>query len=144
MEIKVMDALSRKTEKVKVRSCIFDVTGLLLDIIKTRDSMISITVRKHLADKLSPVFVMFHHMHGVSPQGSDQKQGGEGGSGKVEPLKVPAKPIVKKEPKTKEKLIEEEPIIDDDEDDDPDEAELKRRKARDAELNKTQRIIKEA
>ncbi|CAI9296981.1 unnamed protein product [Lactuca saligna] len=100
--------------------------------------MISIIVRKHLADKLSSVFTMLHHMQGVSPQSSDQKQGGESGFGNVEPPKVPTKPIVNKEPKGKEKLIEEEPIIDDDEDKELDEAELKRQKARDVELNETQ------
>ncbi|CAI9272178.1 unnamed protein product [Lactuca saligna] len=77
---------------------------------------------------------------GVSPQSSDPKQRGEGGSN-VEPPKVPIKPIIKKEPKGKENLIEDEPIIDDNEDEEPDEAELKRRKARDAELNETQRIV---
>ncbi|CAI9263693.1 unnamed protein product [Lactuca saligna] len=55
-----------------------------------------------------------------------------------------AKKTEKKEPKGTEKLIEDEPIIDDDEDKEHDEAELKRRKARDAELNETQRIMKEA
>ncbi|CAI9293869.1 unnamed protein product [Lactuca saligna] len=68
---------------------------------------------------------------------------GESGS-KVKPPKVPVKLVIKKEPRGKENLIEEEPIIDDDEDEEPDEAELKRRKARDAELNETQRIVKEA
>ncbi|CAI9279324.1 unnamed protein product [Lactuca saligna] len=50
---------------------------------------------------------------------------------------------MKNEPKGKEKLIEHEPIIDNEEDEEPDEAELKRRKARDAEINETQRIVKE-
>ncbi|CAI9274242.1 unnamed protein product [Lactuca saligna] len=67
MENKVMDALAKKTEKVKVldqklkhteqyvkdllferaivRSCITDVTSLLSDIIETRDLMISIMAR---------------------------------------------------------------------------------------------------
>ncbi|CAI9271301.1 unnamed protein product [Lactuca saligna] len=129
MESKVMDALARKTEKVKlldqklqrserqvkdllsekavVRSCITDVTSLLSDIIETRESMISI-----------------------------MKQGEEGAS-KVEPPKVLAKPIIKKESKGKEKLIKDEPIIDDDEDEAPNGDEFKRRKARDAELNET-------
>ncbi|CAI9274444.1 unnamed protein product [Lactuca saligna] len=71
MKSKVMDALTMKTEKIKVlslklenaekkvkdqlsekavmRSCISDVAGLLSDIIETRDPMILITVQKHLA-----------------------------------------------------------------------------------------------
>ncbi|CAI9281543.1 unnamed protein product [Lactuca saligna] len=80
---------------------------------------------------------------GVSPQSSEYKQGGEGAS-KVQPQKVLAKPIIKNEPKGKEKLIEEELIIDDDKDKEPDEAELKRRKVCGVELNETQRIVKEA
>ncbi|CAI9277045.1 unnamed protein product [Lactuca saligna] len=165
MENKVMDALAKKTEKVKVldqklqksenrvkdlifewvvvRSCITDVTGLLSDIIETRDSMISITIHKHLAERLNLVFAMLYHLQCVSPQSSDQKQGGEGAS-KEEHLKVLAKPIIKNEPKGKEKLIEEEPIIDNDEEEDHDKDELKRRKDRDAKLNETQRIVKEA
>ncbi|CAI9290870.1 unnamed protein product [Lactuca saligna] len=73
----------------------------------------------------------------------DQKQGGEGSS-KEDHTKVHAKPVFKKESKVKEKLIEEKPIIDDDEDEEPNEVKLKRKKARDAELNEAQRIIKEA
>lgn len=159
MECNIMDALARKTEKVKVldiklqqfekqvkdllseraivRSFITYVTGFISNIIETRDSMISITVCKHLAERLSPVFTMLHRLQGISPQLSDQKQGGEVGS-KVETPKVHVNPIIKKEPKGKEKLIEDEPISDDDEDEEPDEAELKKRKARDAELNGTQ------
>ncbi|CAI9271821.1 unnamed protein product [Lactuca saligna] len=139
-EKQVKDLLS---ERVVVRSCIMDVTGLLSDIIETMDSMISITVRKDLAKKLSPVFTMLYRLQGVSPQLSDPKQGGEGGSN-VEPPKVPIKSIINKEPKGKENLIEDEPIIDDDEDEELVDAELKSRKARDVELNETQRIVKEA
>lgn len=79
-----MDALAIKTEKVKVldlklqhakkqvkdllsekavmRSCISDVIRLLSDVIETRDPMISITFRKHLAENLSPVFAMLHRL----------------------------------------------------------------------------------
>ncbi|CAI9264617.1 unnamed protein product [Lactuca saligna] len=139
--LKVKDLLS---ERAVMRSCISDVTSLLLDIIESRDSMISIIVRKHLADKLTVVFAMLHRLQGVSPQSSHQKQVGEGGTGNDEPPKVPTKPIIKKEPKGNEKLIEDEPIIDDDEDEEPNEAELKRRKAYEEELNENQRIIEEA
>ncbi|CAI9291502.1 unnamed protein product [Lactuca saligna] len=107
-----------------VQTCITDVTSFLSDIIETRDSMISITVRKHLAEKLSHVFAMLYRLQGVSPQSSKQKQG--------------------EKVQGKEKLTGEEPIIDDDEDKEPDEAELKRQKDCDAELNETQGIVKEA
>ncbi|CAI9286147.1 unnamed protein product [Lactuca saligna] len=87
VERKIKDPLAVKTEKVKVlivklenaekqvnhllsgkevmKSCIEDVTGMLSDIIETRDSMITITVKKHLAKKLSPVFPMLHRLEGV-------------------------------------------------------------------------------
>ncbi|CAI9263639.1 unnamed protein product [Lactuca saligna] len=83
-EKRVHDLLS---EKAAVRTCVTDVTNLLSDIIETRDLMISITVRKHLAERAD---------------------------------------------------------INDNEDEEPDETELKRWKAHDAEINETQRIIKEA
>lgn len=167
MKSMIMDALAVKTKKVKVlglkpknaekqvkdllferavmRSWISDVTGLLSDIIETRDLMITITVWKHLAKKLRPIFAMLHQLKDVLSQNSDTKQGGEGGSGvsRNEPPKAPVNPIVKQEPKGKEKLIGEEPIIDNDEDKEPDEDKLKRRKARDEELNGNQRIVKE-
>ncbi|CAI9263757.1 unnamed protein product [Lactuca saligna] len=53
-------------------------------------------------------------------------------------------PIIKKETKCKEKLINNEPIINDEGDEGPDEAELKRRKAREAELDENARIVREA
>ncbi|CAH1417316.1 unnamed protein product [Lactuca virosa] len=46
-EKQVNDLLS---ERAVMRSCITDVTGMLSDIIETRDSMITITMRKHLAE----------------------------------------------------------------------------------------------
>ncbi|CAI9281653.1 unnamed protein product [Lactuca saligna] len=167
VESKVMDALAVKIEKVKVlglklenaekkvkdllfekavvRSCILEVTILLSVIIETRDPMITITVWKHLAEKLCPVFAMLQRLQGVSPHNSYSKQGGEGGSGvsRNKPPKDPTKPIVKTEPKGKEKPIGEDPIINNDEEEEPDEAELKRRKSRDAKLNENQCVVKE-
>ncbi|CAI9280707.1 unnamed protein product [Lactuca saligna] len=64
---RVHDLLSKKEA---VRTCITDVTSLLSDIIETRDSMISITLHKHLAEKLNPVFAMLYRLQGVSPQSS--------------------------------------------------------------------------
>ncbi|CAH1420789.1 unnamed protein product [Lactuca virosa] len=103
-----------------VRSFITNVTGLLSDIIETRDPVISLNVKKHLSEKLSSVFAMLHRLEGVSKPVSFSKQGGDGGSNAQmnEPPKAPAKPF----------------IGNDDEDEEPDEAELKRRKAREAEI----------
>ncbi|CAI9282321.1 unnamed protein product [Lactuca saligna] len=79
-----------KTEKLNIEQIRTDVTSLLLDIIETKDSMISITVRKHLAERLNPVFAILYHLEGVSPQSSDQKQGGEGVSKAEHPKFLPS------------------------------------------------------
>ncbi|CAH1453517.1 unnamed protein product [Lactuca virosa] len=168
-ESNIKDSLSLKTEEVKVlsvkldtsekhvndllsqravmRSCITDVIGMLSDITETRDSMITISMCKHVAEKLSPVFAMLHKLEGVSDQSFNQKQGGEGvsgGSRKEEP-KAPVKPVFKQEPKGKEKLFSEEPIVDNSEDEEElDENELKKQKAREDALHEHQRIIREA
>ncbi|CAI9302669.1 unnamed protein product [Lactuca saligna] len=133
-----------------MRSCISDVTSMLLDIIDTRDSMISITMRKHLQEKLKPIFSMLHHLEGVSDQAFNPNQGGErmtgcgsrkenmaGRSRKVEPKapKAPVKPIVKPEPKDKETLLHDELLIDNDSIEEITEEELKRQKLRAAEMD---------
>ncbi|CAI9294289.1 unnamed protein product [Lactuca saligna] len=139
MESKIMNALAVRTEKVKViiiklentdkqvndllseksamKSYITDVPSMHSDIIETRDS--TVTIRKHLAEKLRHVFAMLHRLE--------------------------AKLIVKgeSEPKGKEKLFSKEPTIDHSEDEEPDENEHKRRKAREAEMDEHQRIVLE-
>nr|KAJ0214000.1 hypothetical protein LSAT_V11C400181460 [Lactuca sativa] len=108
--------------------------------------MISITVKNHLNEKTISVFTMLHHLEVVSKPECVSKQGGEGGSNvqRNKPPKVPTKPVIKQEPKGKEKLFGNEPIIDDEEDEEPDEAELKRRKARKTEIDEHDRIVREA
>ncbi|CAI9267848.1 unnamed protein product [Lactuca saligna] len=54
---------------------IADVTGMVLDIIETRDSMITITVKKHLAEKLGPIFAMLHRLEGVPKSSSIPNKG---------------------------------------------------------------------
>ncbi|CAH1436031.1 unnamed protein product [Lactuca virosa] len=129
-----------------MRSCITDVASMLFDSIITRDSMITITIRKHLAEKLRSVFAMLHRLEDVSDQSFNPKQRGEsvaGGSRKEGP-KAPVKPIVKNEPKGKEKLFRDDPILDIEDEEAPTEEELKRRKVRESELDEHQRIIREA
>ncbi|CAI9288108.1 unnamed protein product [Lactuca saligna] len=166
MERKIMDALAVKTEKVKVltiilenaekqvndlllekvamKSYITDVTGMLSDIVETKDSMITIMVRKHLAEKLRPIFAMLHCLECVQESSSILKQGRE--QSKKDGPKPSAKPIVKDkyDPKGKEKLFTEEPIIKQSEDKEPNENELKRTKAHEANMDKHQRIVREA
>ncbi|CAI9289457.1 unnamed protein product [Lactuca saligna] len=133
-EKQVKDLLS---ERAVIKICITDITVLLSNIIETRDSMITITVRKHLAENLSTVFAMLHLLEGVPESSNIPKQGGD------QPKKTLAKPIVKieSEPNGKEKFFYEEPIIDNSEDEELDEDELKKRKASEAKLDEHQRIV---
>ncbi|CAI9276460.1 unnamed protein product [Lactuca saligna] len=79
---------------------------------------------------------------------SFSKQTGEGSSKfhmKVIKPEVSVKPpIIKQNPKDKEPLFSIEPIIDGSEDEEPDEVELKRHKAREAEIDENARIVREA
>ncbi|CAI9288824.1 unnamed protein product [Lactuca saligna] len=99
IEIKIIDALVVKTEKVKVltiklendekqinellskravvKSWVADVNTLLCDIIETRNSMITTTVKKHLAKHLHLVIAMLNWLEGVSESSSILKQNGE-------------------------------------------------------------------
>ncbi|CAI9260924.1 unnamed protein product [Lactuca saligna] len=69
-----------------------------------------------------PVFVMFHRLEGVPKSSSILKQGGD------QPKKTLSKPTIKSEsePKGKEKLFSEEPIIDNNEGEELDEDEIKK------------------
>ncbi|CAI9281329.1 unnamed protein product [Lactuca saligna] len=130
-----------------MKSCIIDANGLLLDITETRESMITITVKKHLSKKLRPVFAMLHRLEGVMESSSIPKQGGQGVTqSKKEDPKPSFKPTVKCEtaPKGKEKIFNEESIIDNSEEKEPDKNELKRRKEREAQMDEHQIIIREA
>ncbi|CAH1434192.1 unnamed protein product [Lactuca virosa] len=117
-EKQVHDLLS---ERAIMRSCITDITGMLSDIIETRDSMITNTMSKHLAEKLKPIFAMLHRLEGVSDQSFHPKQGGESAAGD--------------ESKGKEKLFRDESILDNEDEEEATEEELKRRKVREAELD---------
>lgn len=92
-----MDALALKTEKVKIliikldnaekqvndllsekdamKSYISEVNSMLSDIIETHDSMITVTVKKHLAEKFRHVFAKLNQLEGVPESGSILKQG---------------------------------------------------------------------
>ena len=71
-EKQVSDLLS---EKVSMKSCIVDVNGLVSYIIETRDSMITITIKKYIYEKLRLVFAMLHRLEGVPELSSIPKQG---------------------------------------------------------------------
>nr|KAJ0211284.1 hypothetical protein LSAT_V11C400208210 [Lactuca sativa] len=135
-------------EKEVTRSCIYDINRLVSDIIETRDPMISITVEKHLLEKLRPVFAIFSPFGGCFHADVVFETKGEGRSKvyteDVKPKVSVKPPIIKQDPKDKDSLFSNEPIIDDSEDNEPDEDELKRRKACKAEIDEHARIFKEA
>ncbi|CAI9284419.1 unnamed protein product [Lactuca saligna] len=78
LEKQVNDQLSKRAF---MRSCISDVTCMLSDIIETRDSMITITMHKHLQENLRPIFSMLHRLEGVSDQAINLNQVGESMTG---------------------------------------------------------------
>ena len=53
-------------EKVVIKSCVGEVNQFLQNLIDTHDSLLMISVRQHLADKLKPVFSMLNYIEGVS------------------------------------------------------------------------------
>lgn len=121
-----------------MKSCIIDITGLLSNIIETRDSIITITVQKHLAKKLRPMFAMLHRLEGVPKFSGIRKQRED------LPKKSSAKPTTLVKPIHKKNFFFlEEPIIDKSEEEEIDEEELKRKKARESELDENQRIVRE-
>ncbi|CAI9266167.1 unnamed protein product [Lactuca saligna] len=76
-EKKVQDFL---TDKAITKICISDIRSFLSDVIETRDSMITISIRKHLNENLRLVFAMLHKLQGFLDQTFVLKQMGEGGS----------------------------------------------------------------
>ncbi|CAI9276735.1 unnamed protein product [Lactuca saligna] len=151
LENKTVDELAIKTQK----SFIADVNALLFDIIETRDSLITIIVWKHLADKLRPMFAMLNRLEGVLASSTLPKQGGE--TNKLS-TKETAKPVgsiegsdAQKaksnfEPKDNIALVSKgkEKVIDDGEEEEEYENIKLKCKARDAILDENLRIAREA
>ncbi|CAI9280758.1 unnamed protein product [Lactuca saligna] len=98
------------SEKAVMKICVEDMNALLSDIIEIRDSLIMITVRKHLAEKLRHVFVMLNRTEADTT----------------------VKPKSEYELKVNVALSSRgiEKIIDENDEEETDEHELKRRKAR--------------
>ncbi|CAI9302686.1 unnamed protein product [Lactuca saligna] len=109
--------------------------------------MITTIVRKHLAEKLRPASVLYvTSLGGCSGTFQYSKtRGDQPKKSSAKPTNL-VKPSIKREfdPKGKYKLFSEEPIVDNNDEEELDEAELKRRKAHEAELDENQRILREA
>nr|KAJ0211223.1 hypothetical protein LSAT_V11C400209150 [Lactuca sativa] len=112
MENQIMDELDRRTAQLKfqthklrtanaeiddlksewevIRSSVADVHSILLHLIEASDPLITITVRRHLADKLRPALDVVSHTEGVPVSGVHPKQGGGGGKSRSSNLLLPA------------------------------------------------------
>ncbi|XP_023769235.1 pectinesterase inhibitor 10-like [Lactuca sativa] len=99
MENRIMDELDRRTVQLKlqlhkvhttnteindlkserevIRSSAADVHSILLHLIEASDPLITITVRRHLADKLRPALDVLNRIEGVPVTKVQPKQGGE-------------------------------------------------------------------
>ena len=118
-----------QSERVVVKSCVGDVNAFLSNILDSHDPILTISIHKHLVEKFHPTISKLSRIEVVSETPIILKQGGEAQSKKGEP-KPSAKHTVKSvyEPKGKEKLFSDEPIIDNSEDEEPDKTDSKREK----------------
>lgn len=66
-----------KTEKVVIKRCISEINQYMHRMVETRDSLLNVSIRQNLLEKLQPVFDMFNQIKGVSKVDSLPKQGGE-------------------------------------------------------------------
>ncbi|XP_052624904.1 uncharacterized protein LOC128132397 [Lactuca sativa] len=64
-----------KSEREVIRSSATDVHSILLHLIEAHDPIITITVRRHLADKLRPVLDILSRIEGVPVTGVQPKKG---------------------------------------------------------------------
>lgn len=99
MENKIMDELAVKTTQLKsqslklsqahkeidelnykrtiVKCCVGDVSAMLSKLLEVHDSVLTIIIRGHLAEKLHPGISLLNRIEGVSEAGVPRKQGGE-------------------------------------------------------------------
>ncbi|CAI9269809.1 unnamed protein product [Lactuca saligna] len=66
-----------KSEREVIRSSAADVHSILLHLLEAHDPIITITIRRHLADKLKPALDILSRIEGVPVSGVQPKQWGE-------------------------------------------------------------------
>lgn len=80
LSIKITQANNKinelKSECAVVKNCVLDVNVLLSNLLETHDTLLPLTTRRHLADKICPAIALFNRLEGVSAS-SIQKKGGE-------------------------------------------------------------------
>nr|KAJ0205591.1 hypothetical protein LSAT_V11C500243500 [Lactuca sativa] len=65
------------SDKEVIRSSAADFHSILLHLLEAHDPIITITIRRHLADKLRPALDILSRIKGVPVTGVQPKQGGE-------------------------------------------------------------------
>ena len=66
-----------KSERAVMKSWSSDVNSLLSNLIEAHDSTLTITICRHLANKLRPAFALLNQIEGVPEAPVLSKQGGE-------------------------------------------------------------------
>ena len=66
-----------KSKREVIRSSAGDVHSILLHLLEAHDPIITITICKHLAEKLRPALDILSRIEGVPVTGVQPKQGGE-------------------------------------------------------------------
>ncbi|XP_023765875.1 uncharacterized protein LOC111914352 [Lactuca sativa] len=67
-----------RSERVVVKSCVSDIHAILLGVLEAHDPILTISIRRHLSDKLCPSLGMLSRIEGVYEAVLPPKQGGEG------------------------------------------------------------------
>ena len=78
------------TKRAVMKSCVVDVHDSLVDLLDAHDTILTITVRRHLAEKLRPTLGLLYKIKGVSETDVTPKQGGE--ASQVPPKQTPKSP----------------------------------------------------
>ncbi|CAI9294203.1 unnamed protein product [Lactuca saligna] len=84
------------SEKAVFQSCVSNINLYLHNLIETRDSLFTVSVRQHLAKKLQPIFAILNQLQGVLDSIHVPKQGGEVVKEKEKPKPQRLKPQIKK------------------------------------------------
>lgn len=67
-----------RSERAVVKSCVLDIHAILSNVQEAHDPILTISVRRHLADKFRPALGMLSRIEGVSETMVPPKQAGEG------------------------------------------------------------------
>lgn len=65
-----------KSERAGIKCCVSDVNSLLSNLLEPHDPILTITIRRHLADKLRPVIALLNKIEGVPKVPALPEQGG--------------------------------------------------------------------